>query len=457
MLEKYEPRKQKGHEFFWYYGNGHGKIKAPWWSGMDALFGPLTLYAAYELTGIEKYRDIALASAKLAIEPPSGGGVLWREKNGCWISEYAWNGMEFKDEFFVLNGHLWGLQALQMLAVATGDSSLQEAYACANKGTKVRKYDFFNKSKTWPWYMLNVKTINSVHYLLLEMAQFRAMHALTGEFFYKEEAEARASIFRHTYPLQLVQRSNGLSVVFSMIGPPHPYWTDTYPVTLECKVNGEALSARQARHYSSDPLDQRFFVELKVPSSPSICSVTVHPGQDVLVYSQNDFLRVTPSNHKIPLNDLALGMDAQSVAENGVAIVPAHENQPGIEHYTNNEARIGLPVPSKIAEGHILALIIKPERDVNIGFLLQDMEGRHSHRYYPKLIAGKDNIVLLNRLGFDGNDSLGNELKMLFLRVYTEKTQPSFFVDIKSFEVLENSADLQDFFARHRQSYFHQE
>ncbi|KAG1531253.1 hypothetical protein G6F50_016804 [Rhizopus delemar] len=82
---------------------------------MDALFGPLVLYAGWQQFGIERYRDEAIKSAKRSLVPPTEGGVLWRSPKGCWLSEYAWASMTQEQEFHVLNGHLYVARATARL------------------------------------------------------------------------------------------------------------------------------------------------------------------------------------------------------------------------------------------------------------------------------------------------------------------------------------------------------
>lgn len=72
-------------------------------------------------------------------------------------------------EYHVLNGHLWGLQALYMLAEASGDKELKDAYQCARHGTISRLPQFYNKTDTWTWYPLVPRVINPTHYNIIEI------------------------------------------------------------------------------------------------------------------------------------------------------------------------------------------------------------------------------------------------------------------------------------------------
>ena len=89
MLDSYEPAERGAKGSRWFYGFPYEGIPTNWWSGMDHFFGPLTFYAGWEEFGELRYREEAIRSAKLALRSPLEGGVLWRNGDSCWISEYA--------------------------------------------------------------------------------------------------------------------------------------------------------------------------------------------------------------------------------------------------------------------------------------------------------------------------------------------------------------------------------
>src|SRR5690606_24348437 len=116
-------------------------------------------------------------------------------------------------------------------------------------GTINRLSQFYNSAGTWTWYQINPKVVNPTHYNIIEQAQFNSMAALTGDGAYAEAARRRGDIFQKTYPLHLVKVVDGYEVQFSMMGAPNPYWTDTYPVTVRCKVEGQIIELQNASVY----------------------------------------------------------------------------------------------------------------------------------------------------------------------------------------------------------------
>lgn len=459
MLNEYQPAERlNGHGARWFYGFDYEGIKAPWWSGMDSFFGPMTLYAGYQATGDIRYREAAIASAKLALRSPTDGGVLWKTEKGCWISEYTWRGMSENDEFFVLNGHLWGLQALYMLADASGDQELKDAYACARKGTFARESEFYNKSKTWTWYQLNPKVINPTHYNIIEMAQFRAMHLLTGDPEYKVSEDARGEVFRRGYPISLYKdRDGALAVFFSMIGPPHPYWTDTYPVSVRCIVNGKEISARGERHYTRDPLDQRLFIQTQVTSTPTNCRISIHSNVEVPVYTETSFPVVSNAEPTRTSLSPTVELDARSSVDGRIVISPAFKIFPDRNDAANDEARITLPVPSNYSNGDILALVLRSEKKVQLGMFLEDEGGNRSSRYYPDLPESRDSLIMLHELGFDGNDGLTSRPKSLTLRIYTSGLDHDFNLEVLDYRVIDNGLEMKHFLSRNANAHFPQQ
>jgi hypothetical protein len=454
MLDEYEPAERSPKGYRWFYGFPYENLPANWWSSMDALFGPLVLYAGWQQFGIERYRDEAIKSAKRSLVPPTEGGVLWRSPKGCWLSEYAWASMTQEQEFHVLNGHLYGLQALAMLAAQTQDPALTEAYSCARDGTIARRGEFMNADHSWTLYQTTPPTINPTHYLLFETAQFRALELVTGDPAWRKDADVRSQDFRQQYPLQLSQNAdNSYTVMFSMVGAPHPYWTDTYPVTVSCSVDGREVSAKSRGHYNQSlPFDDRFFVSLRLDKTPQQCSVYVHPlpSGRTLAYTQSAF-----SVEKVlqPEN-LPLDMEASYNASKATEAAGDLRINPAGGH---TEGRIELKLNRPVTSGDTIALIINSAADHQLGMLLYDKEGHSATREYNDIKAGKDNIVMLNRLGFNRGDKLTDNLGSLYLRIYTKATDKAFNVSIKQLNILKDPAQLKAFFEQHKDAYFHQQ
>ena len=454
MLDEYEPAERSPKGYRWFYGFPYENLPANWWSSMDGLFGPLVLYAGWQQLGIERYRDEAIKSAKRSLVPPPKGGVLWRSSKGCWLSEYAWGAMTEKQEFHVLNGHLYGLQALAMLAALTNDPEILEGYRCAREGTIARRNEFLNADSSWTLYQTTPPTINPTHYSLFEMAQFRALGLVTGDPVWKHDADVRARNFKEQYPLQLLQNTDKTyAVLFSMVGAPHPYWTDTYPVTVSCRVDGKEVSFKNGNHYKQNlPFWERFFIAMQVDEIPQQCSVYVHPLPEgkTLVYTQKSF----SVEKKSLLEDLSVQLESTHNA----TVIADSTGKARIDPRAGGiEGRLKIKLGRTVTNVDTIAVVIRSDIDHQLGLLLYDDAGNSATREYNDIKAGHDNIVLLNRIGFNRGDKLSNKLSSLDLRIYTRPTDKSFDVSVKQVSVLKSPFELKEFFKQHQDAYFHQQ
>jgi len=457
MLEKYEPAVRGDNGIRWYYGNDHGAIKAPWWSGMDAMMGPMTFYAAYELTGNQRYRDEAVKSAKLVLTSPSDGGILWNENGKCWLSEYSWTGIQPSEEYHVLNGHLWALQSLLLLAKATGDAKLQSAYDCARDGVVAQEDRFYRANGTWTNYQTTPLELNPVHYNTLEHIQYLAMHALSGDRAYLQPAKARADIFAAAYPLSLIGKEGSMEVIFSMIGPPHPYWTDTYPVRVSCQVDGQTIERRNNNLYkTSVPLSERLIIKVPVGSRPTSCAVSVHTPLTIPMYERTEFSVEAAEAQALPLDGATAMLDAASIEAGKVQITPGHVEVDGANS-ANDEARIVLPLGIPVSDHDIIAFVVKTPQKMSLCFLMEDSEGRQATRYYLPLAAGKENIVMLNRLGFEKNDELGDTLRSIAMRIFTDPAGDDYEIVISDFQKLRSPAQISRWLEGHPNANFPQQ
>lgn len=459
MINDYQPAEHSEAGYRWFYGNDHNDIAAPWWSGMDAMFGPMTLYAAYEATGNERYRDIALKSAHRAISSPLDGGVVWRTDDGCWLSEYSWDGMGPEDEYYVLNGHLWGLQALFLLARASQDAQLMDAYDCGLAGTVSKASAFTFKHGNWLKYQLHPsEVINPTHYVLIEFAQFRAMYSLTGEAAYRSMMEARSQAFRLAYPISLYDGPDGLEVLLSLVGAPHPYWTDTYPVTLSCEVEGKTYVSETVSAYVKYlPYADRFIASVTVPADPDVCSVTVHSAVDVEVYSEKPDSRRIESLVHMPVQ-ITPSMDAIRLDDGGdILISPRFKVAPEREIAANDEARIAINLDAPLSSSDVLAFAIETDEPFKVSVFITDEFGNQAQRYYPQLVAGRRNIVMLNILGFENSSEISGSIKTVTFRMFTNPEDNDAHVSIKDMTIIEDAFQMREYFKEEASSYFPQQ
>jgi len=452
MLDEYQPAERNNGQIHWKYGFDYEGIKAGWWSGMDAFYGPMVLYTGWQQYGIERYKDVALNSAKLALLSPEEGGVMWKGRDGCWISEYTWADMKRSDEFHVLNGHLFGLQALYILAALTQDQDLIEGYKCGRDGSIANEESFYTKKKDWSWYQTTPPVINPTHYLLFEGVQYRALQVLTSDNSWQSGYDQRSAIFQKAYKAELLKGPQGeYRIEVPMIGAPHPYWPDTYPLELSCKIGEKKFSTYNRRQYWKHlPYDERFIISLGLPSIPDSCwvSIDVFPESKSVVYHTRKLSPAEAQNATVlPIQPLiSYNAIKQSNNDGNVTIDPSG----GFI-----EGRVELRVGLSINASDTLAVIVESELDTPIGFLMEGGNGKVATRDYNNIIANKPNIILLNRTGFTGQEAIGDVVESLTFRVHSGENTKQFQFKIKAFELVQSPSQLEDFFERNKNAYFH--
>lgn len=451
MIDEYQPADRGDAGIHWKYGFDYEGIKSGWWSGMDAFFGPMALYAGWQQYGDERYKREALKGAKLALRSPEKGGVIWKNGDGCWVSEYTWADMKKSDEFHVLNGHLFGLQALYILAALTQDKALVEGYECGRQGSIASEESFYNKTKDWSWYQTTPPVINPTHYLLFEGVQYKALQTLTADRAWQEGYSRRAEMFKRAYEPILVKVPNGeYRVEVSMIGAPHPYWPDTYPLELTCKIGGKSFTTYSRRQYWKHlPYDERFIISLGLSGAPDSCEVAidVFPSGKSVVYQVGGLTATSAVKPTVLPVQPAISYNAikQGESNGDVTIDPVAGAI---------EGRIELAVDRPLTVADTIALVVESEADTQIGFLMEGENGKVAKRDYNDVVAGKPNIVLLNRTGFTGQEDVGERIKSLTFRVHSGKNTQKFQFNVKTFELIQSPSQMEDFLIRNEKAHF---
>lgn len=317
------------------YGYKHGGIAAGWWSGMDMLMFPMLLVEIERETGNEEYLRLARKVISVALASPTDGGVLWPDDgNGCWISEYAWDGITRDREYYVLNGHLFALQSLYMLAQRLNDATLKERYECARKGVESRTSQFLSPTGNWPSYMLVPKTIDPATYVVIEIVQFDSLHALTGDPLFSRESKRRRKIISDNYPLIAVETGRKRELFFSAIGAPHPYLIDIYRPVIRCEQGGRQFEYRGVR---AGTFHERAFTSFTVGSFEGLsCSVHAEfrTGIEAMLFDVERLLRVNGSILPVPLTERGREVVLDAVAEpsGSIAIDPGVQSARGGRH-----------------------------------------------------------------------------------------------------------------------------
>lgn len=434
------------------YTFAYGRLPADWWSGMDSWSFPMLLVGLWQEKGDARFKTIAdnlIASAKRDV---LDGGTVWRQDSGCWFSEYAWDSMSEDDEFYVLNGHLYALHAIKMLANATEDTAMDDLYQCGLRATKARAAEYAMGTQ-WALYMLHPKVINQTHCVIFETMQFDALGLLDPDPFYAEEAAKRRDLLQRYFPVRIRTGGGGNQLELSALGAPHPYSIDTYALHADC-TDGTV----RERHAMPDPEDtrtpilDRFF--LHVPTALDPASTRCRVESEYVGYRHNLF-DMSPITLAGPIGpgrpfafDIDVLLDAYTTGPESVVIDPDRRvSTPGDPPtYLDTQGRLVLTPASPLTwdADELLGLEFAADGELAIGVTIVS-DGLEYFRYYPRTPASGKTLVLLSPLGFDGGQNIRNVEKLTFF-VYTDQQPGPVAVTSPRLLKFANQVELYEYF-----------
>lgn len=444
MVEPSKMTEVRGNARRWHYGYAFESFQPGWRSGMDTFLGPLTFWLLADLTGNEKYRTIALETARLGTKSPPEGGVLWRGDFGCWISEFSDDSLSIEKETFVMNGHLYGLEALYLLASASGDRDLMSAYECARRGTEARFNQYFMPQREWTYYQTNPHVIHPGHYALFEVSQFWSLYQVTGDDFYKKAMEERSRVFSERFPLSLIKTDDGYDVVVSSIGVPNAYWPDNYGIDLKCKVEDDEVRQIFVSTYDKAlSFADRLVPAMPVNAIPSSCLYSVKRGDfSMPVYEQTKF-EVQSENRAVLNSPVQPSYDAKGSEDGKIVLTRSEKLQ---------EGRLSFDINQAFGFNDIAAISITPSDEAKTELLLYGENGTYIHREYRNLIPGCENLIMFTKIGFNDHEKMEGKLTTVTLRVATAALNKPATIQGAHIALLHNAAELKGYLREKKDS-----
>ena len=434
LIAEYQPAERTPEHLLLKYRFPTDKLAAGWWSAMDGLLFPLVLLDAAILTGEQRYRAAATRAIRaITRDVSAGGSVLRNDNSGCWLSAYTWSGMAAADEYYVLNGHLYGLHALFLYAQQSADPAARALLQCAIKGTTTHFAKFRRAGLDGTHYMLHPKTINQTHYMIFEKMQLDALYELTGLEEFKAESEYRSRVLQIHHQLRYLPRASGkgVTVVFAKNAPPHPYNLDTYGIRLRClDPQGQILSALpHSASTTGTVAGRRRFITVDLSQVPATCTVESVAGNNaVKLFDAKPSPAATRSVQHFHNYAVTAIHDAVVQSGRNIQIRPANVSSPSTpSHSSNSEGRIIVSGLHLGQVNEIFGVELFSEAATNLGIGLVDSGGKEFFRYYPALKAGTINLVLLSPLGFDNIEDAVVPFKSLNVYVYTPNSAAAAF------------------------------
>lgn len=430
----------------------YGNIPAGWWSGMDSWSFPMLLIGVWQETKEPSFKDLADKLIAIAAKPVADGGVVWQDGNGCWLSEYVWPGMSESDEYHVLNGHLYALEAVRLIANATQRSDLQTLYECAVTGTKAKAPDYKLQDR-WLRYMLNPSVINQTHYVIFETMQFDALAGLDSDTFFSDQATEHRRLLQSYFPVNFVSSGGTSRLMMSAIGAPHPYSIDTYPLYLSCSdgVITEDHSIPRPGD-TAIPVEQRAFMNDPTLLNPDTAHCTVESRYVDLAVRLFDAPVTKLSNPVVPGAvvgaDLSAILDAYMTNSQTVVIDPSRRVSPpgDPENYLDTQGRMTFSLPANLGldSTEYLGIDFGANGPLAVGVTLVS-GGVEYFRYYPKTDAGDHTLILLSPIGFDGGEAI-RSIQQVTVYFYTDAQTQIVTLTNPRLIKFANQAEIQQYF-----------
>lgn len=417
------------------YNFSHGKLKPGWWSGManSAIIFGLTF--CDNVYGTNHQAIIGALIKNLKTDYREGGCLYPIDKNKSWILEYAWPDINEKSVKYVLNGFMYSLICLKMANNISPNPDLELLFNNGWAGLQHKIDDYYFEGVKWTKYDLN-PTIEPPHYAIFDIILLESLASFKDE---KEEwientVTKRRSILKQAYKLDISKKDeNGYRTMFSLLGPPNPYWIVTYPINLEINYIDRAqkiINSYPPKEFEMDIYKRGFInfdfdkVEFSKINNITVSSEYLGQRQQLFMYTQNELQRIVSAVNE----PKRIGIESLSANYHGFfkdsifTIDPDRRHDSDIKSYKNNVAQIIIPFGESeyFNQGENLVLKVNSTIDIpDHKFFIHSEDGKVYQQYYKAIPEG-ENVLVLNPAQFEDYKS-EKGIKKLVWQVYTNK------------------------------------
>ncbi len=408
FLKNYKYRIETNDAVTYAYGFDHHEMKkGQWWSAMANTTIALAFWKGFEISRDSTYY--------CEFEKVLNGVLNTTKENGCtiqlgdsatWYLEYAETITNPNNGYFVLNGFLYALVNLKTIANETGLTRAQQAYEKGVSAFLKKRVEYYYDSTKWTKYMLNPVTIEPTHYAIFDILLFESLKTLDShhDTIWNKELKRRRDLLRTTYPV-LINEDD--SLFFSALGPPHPYWIDTYSLTIKMNFadgSTENYYVKNPRNLEVGLMDRAFHV---FPLSDdkelqSLQLFSVYSGDSVLLYNNEklDYIIDTLLLHKSNATWSLYQGEVERVDGNWRLSNPADSIS---KHIDFNAALNSKLVNRAFYYGFTLNHSFQIS---SLRILLIDHMGNSAERYYQRPVPRKNNFIVFHPTGFKQVDKL---------------------------------------------------
>ncbi len=401
-LDNYKYRVQTDSLVSYAYGFNYKEFEAgEWWSAMaNSVIALSYLEGFSQSQDSAYYEEYELAKNSLFASTAEKGCRLTLSDSALWYLEYASKESTIDNGNFVLNGFLFALLGVKQMADLTQDQELYQYYQQGVNAFKGYAEEYYYRTNDWTYYKLNPITIEPPHYAVFDILLMRSLLTIdsTNAELWKTEISRRANIISRAYP---VFKTSDSTLYFSMVGPPHPYWVDTYPLQLDVRYNDGAMQS----YYMKNPRDHSMSLEERALHTITIDSEKLVDRVDVYAqYGSVSILLYTTDSLQLTTNKEVFKSEFKKRSDN--------ISQEGIDwtlldtSTSNFQIHTWLPA-SEISRGKYYGFTFNPSFEVSaIRLLLLPKSGEGAERYYQVPVTNQDNFILFHLTGFKNIDQV---------------------------------------------------
>ncbi|MDA3909728.1 MAG: D-glucuronyl C5-epimerase family protein [Bacteroidales bacterium] len=436
-------------------------VKEEWWSGMANSVISLAFYFGYELYNEQVYFDYFTRSMNGLIEDVSNyGSAVNTSDSTTWFLEYVHQNSSLENSYFVLNGFLFQLLAIDLIYKKTNNEIYYEAFTRGLNSLVEKQKDFYYCDFKWTYYMLNPLTVESVHYCIYDMLLLKSLYKSTSEPFFKDEIVKRSFILKQNFPISKLSHDYYDVYNFTSIGPPHPYWIDTYQIELRYYSDDKLVHKDTLPKKDFDiPVKTRgFLVDTFSDKKINYIGVYAIYNKDTMqLYgvTADEVIEVERESWYVKQSITTVSRDFTKV--NDSIFILNEQATDNKSPLTRGTLCFNFKDSLDFSRNGLWGFLIKPEGELsNLKITVIDATGNSMFRYYLVPSTDSLNLVLLHKLGFNDYCNVDcSEIVEIRVDFYanSERHLDRFFIKVKGVFVFEDNFDLYDFFT-HEDYYF---
>jgi len=462
LINSYPMIIRKDDFIIWQYPFSWDNYPKGWYSAMANSAIGLAFLIGYDIFGDFRYKMTAIKAINAVVSSTEDGGCAIKfNKNSFVFEEYVYNEINKNNAEFVLNGFLFSLLTVRIFAETLNDSYYLKMYNYGLNGLKKIYKNYYYKNKNWTYYCLNPKVIETPHYAIYDMILFDELYKITGDDFYFKELTMRKEILRLNYPLELyIDKESSINFVFSLIGPPHPYWIDIYPIKIDFFDQSENIicsyEVNNPRDFNTI-INKRAFINGVIDKSSFKYKISSIYANNSFTWQEGFIKDILLIKNIESFKKIFFKINCYYDAEydkinNKILIDPSKiDRTEDVNYYTNNQGIIKLKFSSKFDWKlyKYIGLIIKPTKNIySIKFDIYDYFNNVASRYYVKLKQNEKNFILLNWEGFNNIDNLNQYISHMNIIIYTSEYSllDKFEIELDDIILFQNNIQLFKFF-----------